>query len=210
MVKGTHTSLVRVFIFLLSGLFCCLGFFGCIFFAVWAGACFFCCLGRGAGPAQTAKKNTPPPKQQKHKHAPAPSERFFCFLLFGRVGVFVFLLFGRLACFCCCLGGGRVFFFAAWAMSFFFFAVWAGGVFIFFAVWCVRVCVCVCVCVWVCVCVCFLLFGRGTGVHSLTGLPGSSSSDLQQERPNSKKKTGSDLFKGSVNPIRQISYTLEP
>ena len=78
----------------------------------------FCCLGRGAGHAQTAKKNTPPPKQQKDKHAPAPSERVFV-LLFGRVGVFIFL-FGRvmkLSCFFllfwpeggglfCCLGGG--------------------------------------------------------------------------------------------------------
>ena len=38
----------------------------------------------------------------------------------------------------------------------------------------------------------FLLFGPGTGVHSLTGLPGSSLSDQQQKRPNrktNKKKT---------------------
>ena len=30
----------RVFIFLLSAFFCCLGFLCVIFFAVWAGACF--------------------------------------------------------------------------------------------------------------------------------------------------------------------------
>ena len=156
---------------------CCL-----VFFVVWVfrvlfcllfgqGACsFFCCLGGGPGPAQTAKKN----------HAPAPSERVFCFalwaggcvyffavwagcvfffLLFGRgVVIFFFLLFGRGACsFFCCLGGGRVLFFA----------VWAGGVFL------------------------FLLFGRGMGVHSLTGLPGSSSSDpttKKTKQPKNKKK----------------------
>ena len=37
----------------------------------------------------------------------------------------------------------------------------------------------------------FLLFGRGTGVHSLTGLPGSSLSDPTTKKPNSKKNTGS-------------------
>ena len=77
-----------VYFFLLSGLFCCLGFSDVIFFAVWAGACFF------------------------------------CFLLFGRVGVFIF----------CCLGGWRVVFFAVWAGGVFFFAVWAGAC-SFFAVW---------------------------------------------------------------------------
>ena len=46
-----------MFIFLLSGLFCCLCFSVVVFFAVWAGACFiFRCLGSGAGPAQKAKK----------------------------------------------------------------------------------------------------------------------------------------------------------
>ena len=60
--------MVRVFLFLLSGLFCCLGFSGVFFFAVWLGACsFFCCLGGG----------------------------WACFfLLFGRVGVFVFCCLG--------------------------------------------------------------------------------------------------------------------
>ena len=74
----------------------------------------------------------------------------FMFLLFERGAFFLFfffLLFGRGACFCfCCLGGWRVSFFAVWAGTCSFFAVWAGGVF-------------------------FLLFGRGTGVHSLTDLP---------------------------------------
>ena len=44
-----HTSTVRVFIVLLSGIFCCLGFSGVIFFAVWAGA--------QAPPNQQKKKN---------------------------------------------------------------------------------------------------------------------------------------------------------
>ena len=125
-------------------------------FAVWAGACFiFCCLGGGAGPAQTAKiTNTPPPKQQKNKHAPAPSERVLfcclggwaclCFCCLGGGGVVMF----------CCLGGGRVFFFPFWAGS----------------------------------CVLFLLCGRGTGVHSLTGLPGSSSSDPTTKKTKQQKQ----------------------
>ena len=72
----------------------------------------------------------------------------------------------------------RVLFFAVWAGGriyvfcclgrgvFFFFAVWAGGVFI------------------------FLLFGRGTGVHSLTGLPGSSLSDPTTKKTEQQKKHG--------------------
>ena len=52
--------------FLLSGRFCCLGFSGVFVFAVWAGAGFvFCCLGGGAGPAQTEKKKRAPAKTAK-------------------------------------------------------------------------------------------------------------------------------------------------
>ena len=79
-------------------------------------------------------------------------------------GVLFFLLFGRGACsFFCCLGGG-VFFFCCLGGGVFCFLLFGPGAF-------------------------FLLFGRGTGVHSLTRLPGSSLSDQQQKRPNSKKKT---------------------
>ena len=45
----------------------------------------------------------------------------------------------------------------------FFFAVWAGACF-------------------------FLLFGRGTGVHSLTGLPGLSSDPTTKKTKQPKKK----------------------
>ena len=106
----------------------------------------FSCLlfGRGRGPAQTANNNTPPPKTAKKKNAWRARDAVF---------------------FCClgwgvagggwfyCLGGrgrGRVFFF---------FAVWAGGVFILLLFGRVSF---------------FLLFGRRTGVHSLTGQPGSA------------------------------------
>ena len=83
-------------------------------------------------------------------------------------GVFVFWLFGR-------AGEGRVCFFAVWGAGaggqslFFlpfgrvrvhFFSVWAGCMFIVFAVWAGGRF--------------FWLSGRGTGVHSLTGLPGSA------------------------------------
>ena len=55
-----------------------------------------------------------------------------------------------------------------------FFAVWAGGVTVF-AVWAGGVSF-------------FWLFGRGTGVHSLTGLPGLSSSDPTTKKTNRKKE----------------------
>ena len=140
---------VRVFIFLLCGLFgcyffCCLGG-GVFFFAVWAGA---------QAPPKQQKKKTPPPKQQKtkKKKATAPSELFFC-----------------------CLGGGRVLFFAVWAGAFFFCCL-GGGVF-FFLLFGPGACF-------------FLLFGRGTGVHSLTRLPGSSLSDPTTKETEQQKKNG--------------------
>ena len=191
---------VRVCVFLLSRLFCCLSFSGVffwvfgrepvfLFFAVWAGA--------RAPPKQQQQHY--PAQTAKNKHAPAPSERLFVlFLLFGRVGVF--------ACFCClglvrvffavwagvvffltcclgggffflfcCLGGGRVYLFAVWArvvFFFFFFFVFlfgrGGRGFFFFSF--------------------FLIFGRGMGVHSLTGLPGSSSSDPTTKKTKQQKQ----------------------
>ena len=124
---------VRVFVFLLSGLFCCLGFSGVIFFAVWAGACFFFAVWAGSQALPKQQKKTRPRPNSK-KNTPRPFRACFFFLLFGRVGVFIFLLFGRGACsFFCCWGGG-VFFFAVWAGECSSFSVWAGGVF-FFAVW---------------------------------------------------------------------------
>ena len=117
-----HGSMrVRVFIFLLSGLFCCLGFSGVFCFAGWAGACFFLLFGRGLGPRPNSKKNTPPPKQQKKKKRPRPFRACFLFavwaggcVLFFAVwaGACFILLFGRgRGLFFCCLGRGRVFFF---------------------------------------------------------------------------------------------------
>ena len=188
-----------MFIFVLSGLFCCLGFSGVffllfgrgrvLFFAVWAGA--------QAPPKQKKKKKTRPrPKQQKKTHAPAPSGHIFV-LLFGRVGVFVFCCLDRGACsFFCCLGGGRVLFFAVWAVVlffllfgpgarffFFFFCLGRGACSFFFAVW-AEACF---FSVWAGG-VFFLLFGRVTGVHSLTGLPGSSLSDPTTKKTKQQKK----------------------
>ena len=59
-----------MFICLLSGLFCCLGF----------SVVFFLLFGRG-------------PNSKKNKHASAPSDRFF-WLLFGRAGVSFFCCLG--------------------------------------------------------------------------------------------------------------------
>ena len=111
-----YRSTVRVLVFLLSGLFCCLGVSGVIFFAVWAGACFFFgCLGGGPGPAQTAKKT-------RSEGAGA----CFCFFAVWAGGVFFFLLFGRGRVLFLLFGRGRVLFFAVWDGGVFFFAVWAG------------------------------------------------------------------------------------
>ena len=156
------------FLFLLSGLFCCLSF---------SGNCFLL-FGRGRGPRPKSKKkkNTTPPKQQK-KNTPPPLPSVFLFLLFGRVGVFIFCCLGRVCFlfftvwaggffFClggdvlfCCLGGGRVHFFCC---------LGAGRVFLF-----------------------FLLFGRGSCFFLLWAGNGSSltyrSAWLVFKRPNNKK-----------------------
>ena len=134
-----------------------------MFFAVWAGACvFFGCLGRGAGPAQTATQKKEEEEEQhrpniKKSTRPRPFRAcfFFCCLVFGSVGVLIFccldggrdffllfgrvpffLLFGRGRVFFCCLGGGPFFFcfLAGWR---FFVLLLFGRVafFCFFAVW---------------------------------------------------------------------------
>ena len=111
---------------------------------------------------------------------------FFCCL--GRC-VFYFLLFGRfVVCLCFFLlfgrggrGGGRgvCFFLAVWAGACFHFCCLGGGRVYVFAVWAGGVFL-------------FLLSGRGTGVHSLTGLPGSSLSDPTTKKTNQQKNnTGS-------------------
>ena len=120
--------MVRVLIFFVVRCFCCLGFSGVIVFLFGLVRVFFCCLGGGPGPAQTAKQTKKSPRpNSKNKKAPAPSERvfFLCcclggwmclYFLFGR-GACFFLLFGRVACL----------FFAVWAGVCSFFAVWAGA-----------------------------------------------------------------------------------
>ena len=186
-----------MFIFLLFGLFCRFGFSGVyfllfgrvrvLFFAVWAGT--------GAPPKQ--QKKTHPPKQQKINTPPTLLSVFFFFLavwaggrfflLFERVSVFIVLLFGRGSCFFCYLGGVRVFFCFLSGCLFFFFVCCLGRGVIFFAVWagggsCFRFC---CLGGWIF----FLLFGRGTGVHSLTGPPGSSFRDPTTKKTKQQKKT---------------------
>ena len=157
---------VSVFIFLLSGLFCCLGFSGVVVFAVWAGACFFCCLGGGPGPAQTAKKkHAPAQTAKKNTSPPLPIVFFFCCLGGGRV--LFFAVWAGSVVFFCCLCGGRVFFFAVWAGACSFFAVWAGA------------------------CSFFLLFGPGAFFFSVWAGEGSSltypSAWLVFKRPNNKR-----------------------
>ena len=115
------------------------------------------------GPAQTAKKQT----------RPRPFRACVFFLLFGRVacffagcsgGVFCFFwLFGR-GLFFCCLGRVDMVFLAVWAAGVLFFCCWGGWLFL------------------------FLLSGRGTGVHSLTGLPGSSLRDPATKKAKHQKK----------------------
>ena len=101
---------VRVFIFLLSGRFCCLGFSGVYLCAVWAGACLiFCCLGGGVGPAQTAKKTTRPRPNSKKINTP-PTLPSVVFAVWAGGRIFKFCCLGGGACsFFCCLGRGREF-----------------------------------------------------------------------------------------------------
>ena len=88
-------------------------------------------------------------------------------------------------------------FFAVWAGGVFFFllfgrgrvlffAVWAGGVF-FFLLFGPGACF-------------LLLFGRGTGVHSLTRLPGSSLSDPTTKETEQQKKTRVPLRRPGATP----------
>ena len=85
-------------------------------------------------------------------------------------------------CVCVCL--------AVWAGGeggcFFVVAVWAGAC-LFFLLFGRRACSFLAV--WVGGVIFFLLFGRGTGVHSLTGLPGSSLSDPTTKKTKQQKKT---------------------
>ena len=176
-----------MFIFLLSGLFCCLGFSVVIFFAVWAGAPFFLLFGRGPRPRPNSKKKTPPAQTAKKTRTRPFRAFFFCcfavwaggcvyfFAVWAR-GVFFFAVWAGVVFFFLLFGRGRVLFFAVWAVVFFF-AVLGGGVFFFCCLGRGRGF--------------FLLFGRGTGVHSLTRLPGSSLSDpTTKETEQQKKKHG--------------------
>ena len=123
---------------------------------------FFAVWAGAQAPPKQQKKTRPCPNSKKMStHPPLPS----VLLLQGRVGLFIFLLFGRWACFCfCCLGECVFFLFCCClgGVRFYVFAVWVGGF--------------------------FWLFGRGTGVHSLTGLPGSSSSDSTTKKTKQQKK----------------------
>ena len=146
------------------------------FFAVWRGRVLFFAVWAGAQapPKQQNKKNAHAQTANK-KNTPPPLPSVF-FLLFGRLVVFIFCCLGGWRWIFFAVGGGRVFLFCClggWRVLFF--AVWvSGGRVLFFAVWAGRVC--------------FLLFGRGTGVHSLTGRPGSSLSDPTTKKTKQQKK----------------------
>ena len=183
--EDDNSAGVKVFIFLLSGLFCCLGFSGVFFLLFGQGHVIFLLFGRGRGPRPNSKKNTSPPKQQRKNHPPPKQNKtndlhlpsVLLFLLFGRVGVFFF--------FAVWAGGRFFFFFLFGPVACNFFAVWAGGVFVFCCLGRGRL---VCFAVWAEGVFFFLLFGRGTGVHSLTGLPGLSSSDPTTKMTKQQKK----------------------
>ena len=160
-------------------LFCCFG----------GGVFYFCCLGGGVGPAPTAnkKKEKHAPEQQNNKHAPDPSERVYSFAVWA--GGFFFFAGRVFSFFFCCLGRGVFIFPPVWAGVVFCvvlfrrggggccFAVWAGDVFLL-----------------------LLLFGRGTRVHSLTGLPGSSLRDPATQKTKQQKKTKKKKRVPSFNP----------
>ena len=117
---------VRVCIFLLSGLFCCLGFSVVFVLLFGRGRVLFLLFGRGRGPRPNSNKKKNAPAQTAKKKTPLhpPSMFFFCclggwaclcFCGLG-AGVFLFLLFGRGSCFFLLFGRGRVYVFAVWAV----------------------------------------------------------------------------------------------
>ena len=120
MIRGKSVYFFVVWSFLLFGLF---------------GCCFFCCLGGGPGPAQTAKKKHAPAQTAKKNTPPPLPSVFFVFAVWAGgcvyffavwAGAFFFLLFGRVACFFLLFGRGRVLFLLFGRGRVLFFAVWAG------------------------------------------------------------------------------------
>ena len=171
-----------------SVFFCCL-----VFFVAWAFRVFFLLFGRVrvlsfAVWAGAKNMNTPPPRPSG-VFAVWAGGRVVIFGVCARGRGFIFavwagacfvLLFGRGACFFfCCLCEGACFHFCAGSCCFCclggvrvcFAAFWARGVFI------------------------LLLFGRGTEVHSLTGLPGSSlRGPTTKKTKQQKQNTGSNRY----------------
>ena len=114
-----------------------------------------------------------PPKQEK-KTRPRPFRAWFLFAVWAAGCVYFFCW--RRTCFFCCLGGWRFcFFFAVWAGACFFCCLGRGRV--------------------------FLLVGRGTGIHSLTRLPGSSRSDPTTKATERQKQNTGSLNKAQLRRI---------
>ena len=94
------------------------------------------------------------------------------FLLLGQESrVYLFALWAGESLFFCRLGGGLSFGCLGGGL---FFCCLGGGRVYFFAVWDV-------------------LFGLGTRVHSLTGLPGPTTKKTKPEKEKKKKKTASEM-----------------
>ena len=176
----------------MSVFFCCLVFFvvrafGVLFFAVWAGATPLPKQQkRKHAPTRTAK-NTRPPLEQQQKKSPllicSTPKLDFRQKIEGatRKGSFFVAVWagGRVSFFFCLAAGrGACFIVAVWAGCVFHFFLFGRGRVVFFAAW------------------------AGTGVHSLTGLPGWASRGLTIKRPNSKQKNGFPLNK---NPVRTLT-----
>ena len=113
-----------MFILLLSGHFCCLGFCGVSFFCCLRGGVFYFSLfGRGPcpcpnskkknmPPSQTAKTKMPRPNSKEKKHAPPFPHRSTPKLDFQQK---MRALHVRGRVILCCLGGWRVLFFSVWS-----------------------------------------------------------------------------------------------
>ena len=160
-----------MFIFLLSGLLCCLCFSDGFFWLFGRGVFYFLLFGRGRGPRPNSeKKGTPQTAKKINTTPPLPSvcfcclgERayFYCCLGGGGGGSCVYVC----VCVCfLCLGGGRVFFCWLFGRGRVFFAVWAGACF-------------------------FCCLGGGREFTHLPVCLAHLQATQQQKRPNSKKKT---------------------
>ena len=138
---------------------------------------YFAVWAGARAPPKQQKQQKNDPAQTAKKNTPRPFRACCCFCCLGGWACYLF----------CCLGVESVLFVAVWAGGVCFFLLFGPGACFFCCLGGGRVF--------------SLLFGRGTGVHSLTVLPGLSSSD-----PTTKKTKQQNKNTGSTIPINKTDF----